>query len=183
MFFTDLAISIPAMALPVADLNLVTSPNNVGDTFDVEVLANADNSGLGLLSFGFDLTFDQGGIFSYTGYTLNSKFFDTSLGTNNVAGMTFPAISDNSVLLTTLSFATLSTGTDTLNVKGFYDGGFYGLYYTLPGIGYDIDKSLTITVGSSSTGGTSPVPEPATMLLFGTGLAGFVGTKLRRKKK
>lgn len=29
----------------------------------------------------------------------------------------------------------------------------------------------------------APVPEPATMLLFGTGIAGLVGSRLKRKKK
>ena len=32
-------------------------------------------------------------------------------------------------------------------------------------------------------GTSAPVPEPTTMLLFGTGLAGLVGSRLRRKKK
>ena len=32
-------------------------------------------------------------------------------------------------------------------------------------------------------GATDPIPEPATMLLFGTGLAGLAGTRIRKKKK
>jgi hypothetical protein len=32
------------------------------------------------------------------------------------------------------------------------------------------------------TSDAAPVPEPATMLLFGTGLAGLIGARCRRKK-
>jgi len=39
--------------------------------------------------------------------------------------------------------------------------------------------NITIDTNTSP----APVPEPATMFLFGTGLAGLVRTKLRRKKK
>jgi hypothetical protein len=42
-------------------------------------------------------------------------------------------------------------------------------------------SSLTITLHEG--GGASPTPEPASMVLLGTGIAGFLGSKLRRKKQ
>ena len=47
-----------------------------------------------------------------------------------------------------------------------------------------ISGSLTVDVNPNPGGGNSnPVPEPATMLLFGTGLAGLASSKIRKKKK
>lgn len=43
------------------------------------------------------------------------------------------------------------------------------------------DNSFSRTVDGSMAG--SPVPEPTTMLLFGTGLVGLVGSRFRKKKK
>lgn len=44
-------------------------------------------------------------------------------------------------------------------------------------LGFSLDGQV------ADNGGTAPVPEPATMLLFGTGLVGLVGTMKKKKKK
>lgn len=178
-----LAITVPAMAIPTASLNLLNTPNDVGDTFNVEIWADGDDTGFGLLFFGFDVTFDIGGIFSYSGYTLGEEFVSDSIEGIDIAASTFPAISDNNVLLANLSFSVIDFGTETIRILGLYDGLFSGLYYELTNGelgGYDINSSLSLTVESEPQ--PSPVPEPSSMLLLGIGIVSLSAIRLRLEK-
>ncbi len=47
----------------------------------------------------------------------------------------------------------------------------------------DAYESGGMLLDNIEVGGTAPVPEPATMLLLGTGLVGLVGARIRKKKK
>lgn len=65
----------------------------------------------------------------------------------------------------------------TINLSGITGRTFYLEEYDIAGV-FNFRTNFNVEYSE-----TDPVPEPATMLLFGTGLAGLVGNRLRRKKK
>lgn len=174
----------PVSALPMVSLELAGSTTiSVGDSIEALVLADGDDIGLDLVAFGFDVDTIDSGLdgynVSYAGATIASGFDDDS-GFTDVAGSAFPGITEDDVLLATLLFTADSAGTETISLSGIYDGMFSGLYYeTLDWdvTGYDIDASITIEVAA----GSQPVPEPATLFLFGAGLVAIGGVKKYKK--
>jgi len=174
-----------AQAIPTVSLELSSTDIYLGDTFDLNIMVDGvtDIDPISLLpdevlAFGFDVDYTASE-FTYNGATVGSNFNDDSLFFPNtdVAGSAFPGVSGNGILLASLNFTSLLEGSFSLGITSDLSDMNEGLGSWVYGP-LDLTNSINIDVASAA----APVPEPGTILLFGTGLAGFVGFRKKFKK-
>lgn len=171
-------------------------PNNTG-AYDGDGVASS--LGFSFTSSGGDLFFDY--VFASEEYNeyVNSAFNDTFsflLDGVNIALIpsTVTAVSINNVNLELNSAYYRNNSPGSFDTQ--YDGlttvltaqalglgaGSHTILMTISDVGDSaLDSGVFIKGNSFSDNSTNPVPEPTTMILFGTGIAGLIA--VRRKKK
>jgi hypothetical protein len=162
--------AVPARADSVVSIQPSVSIPGVGETFDVLVEISSVSD---LYAFQFDISFDpailsaidvtEGSFLPGGGFTFFIPGSIDNIGgsISFTADILLTAVSgvSGSGTLADLQFQALTVGTSPVNLSNVIL----------------LDSNLSDIPYNTSNGSVSPVPEPSTMLLLGSGLIGLAG--------